>query len=187
MLKPLWYRHVLRWSVGKNVRIGFSYVDARRVSIGDNVRIGHFNVFRNITELSIGEQVWISNSNQFFGGNYLPQYPSILRIGNNCYIMSRHFCDVSGTITLGNRVTLAGRDTQIWSHSLILKDGVELMKPMEVFLQDHAYIGARCTLLMCTVPVGAFVGAGSVVTKQFGDEPGRVLIAGNPAVIKKRY
>jgi acetyltransferase-like isoleucine patch superfamily enzyme len=39
----------------------------------------------------------------------------------------------------------------------------------------------------CALPDRTVVGAGSVVTKQFAPEPCPYLIAGNPAIIKKRY
>jgi acetyltransferase-like isoleucine patch superfamily enzyme len=185
--KRLWYRNILKWSIGRNVRIGFSFIDAANVTIADNVRIGHLNVLRGLKTLSIGENTWMSNANQFFGVYPAPEFQSALHIGKNCYIMSRHYIDLSGTVIIGDRVTLAGRDTHIWSHSFSIRGGKKAMSLAEVKLGDDAYVGARSTLILSSIPPSAIVGAGSVVTKSFEPESSPLLIAGNPATIRKRF
>ena len=58
---------------------------------------------------------------------------------------------------------------------------------MNLHVGQGVYIGARSTLIGCSIPDRAMVGAGSVVNKSFATEDYRLLIAGNPAIVKKRY
>ena len=185
-LKVLVYRS-LGWRIGKGVRIGLSYIDSREVSLGDRARIGHFNVIKGVKRLVVGEETYIANFNDIFGSGSGPGYPGELRIGDGVNFMSHHFVDVAGTVIIGNRAVIAGRDTHFWSHQVGLVDGVSRLMPLRICVGDDAYIGARAMLLGCSIPAGAVVGAGSVVTKDFAPEKDRLLIAGNPAAIKKRY
>jgi acetyltransferase-like isoleucine patch superfamily enzyme len=83
---------------------------------------------------------------------------------------------------------ISGRDTQIWAHGLTYDpNGNPDLNPLDVTIGAHVYVGARSTLVGCAVPDRTVVGAGSVVTKQFAAEATPYLIAGNPAIIKKRY
>jgi acetyltransferase-like isoleucine patch superfamily enzyme len=58
---------------------------------------------------------------------------------------------------------------------------------MSIRLGEWVYVGAGCILVGCDLPSRTIVGAGSVVTKSFSAEPCGLLIAGNPASIRKRY
>lgn len=180
------YRRLLGWRIGKNVRIGWSYLDAGHVTLGDTVRIGHFNIVRGVKRLSVGSETYIANLNQMFGASY-PGWDSTLTIGENVNFMSRHFVDVGGTVTIGDRSVIGGRETQIWSHTRAFVNGAPSLQPTNVSVAEDVYVGARATLVGCTLPAGAVVGAGSVVTKSFAPEAARLLIAGNPASIRKRY
>jgi acetyltransferase-like isoleucine patch superfamily enzyme len=110
-------------------------------------------------------------------------------IGKDVGIMSHHFADCAGTLEIGDGVTVAGRSTDIYTHQLSLTDGTVGLNPTRVVIGAAAYVGARCTLVACVVPPGAMVGAGAVVvrdhTKDAGDD--RVLLAGNPATVRKVY
>jgi acetyltransferase-like isoleucine patch superfamily enzyme len=186
-LKALIYRRVFRWQIGKNVRIGLSYIEGRKVILRDGVTIGHFNVFRGLKQLIIGQETYIANFNECFGSGYGPEWPGELHIGANVNVMSHHFLDVGGQVTIGSRAVIGGRDSQIWSHQLGLVEGVLRLMPLRVCVGEDVYVGARAMLLGCSIPAGAVVGAGSVVTRDFEPQDCRVLIAGNPATIIKRY
>ncbi len=187
-VKRALYRRVFGWQIGRRVRLGLSYLDARRVTVGDGARIGHFNVFRGLERLEIGPDTYIANLNQFFGaGAALGAGGSELVIGAGVNFMSRHFVDVAGRVEIGARSTIGGRDTQIWSHTLRVREGRQALEAAHVRVGEGAYIGARAVLVCCDIPAGAMVGAGSVVAKRFPAEPCRLLIAGNPATVVKRY
>jgi acetyltransferase-like isoleucine patch superfamily enzyme len=186
-LKALIYRRVFGWQIGRNVRIGLSYLEGRQVSLGDGVTIRHFNVFKGLKRLTVGPGTFIANFNEFFGNYYGPEWPGELSIGANVNCMSHHFVDVGGQVIIGDHVVLGGRDTHIWSHQMGMQQGVQRLMPLKVCIGEDVYVGARATLLGCNIPNGAVVGAGSVVTRDFEPQDCRVLIAGNPATIKKRY
>jgi acetyltransferase-like isoleucine patch superfamily enzyme len=186
-LKPFFYRRFLGWKIGKNVKIGLSYINGKQILIGDNVTIGHFNIITTFRHLEIGSFSLIKNFNHFSGRCDHPKWPGHMEIGKNVNIMSHHFIDAHGKVLIGDRTTLAGRDTQIWSHSLTYQTEEPLLSPISIAVGKEVYIGARSTLIGCQIPDKAVVGAGSIITKDFSQETGRILIAGNPGVIKKRY
>ncbi len=187
-LKLAIYR-ALGFRIGKNVRIGMSlFLNIVHVEIGDNCRIGHFNQFRSLTRFELGKSVLILNFNEVTGYYGAPHWPSSFVAEDSVMIMSRHFFDCTGTIRIKTKALIGGRDTQLWTHArAILDDGSLELLPYTVEVGRDAYIGARCTLVACSVPDGATVAAASVVVKNHLPEPCRVLLAGNPAVVKKRY
>ena len=186
-LKLLLYRRVMGWQIDQNVQIGLSYLDADQVWISENVYIGNLNIIRCVKQLRIGNNSRLMNFNQFFGRRDNPRWTSQLTIGEHVQFMSHHFIDAGGTVTIGDRTTIGGRDTQIWSHGLTYETSEAMLSPLAVTVGSDVYVGARATLVNCHIPSKAVVGAGSVVTKKFAEEVDRLLIAGNPAMIKKRY
>jgi acetyltransferase-like isoleucine patch superfamily enzyme len=185
-LKRAIYSRIMGWQIEAGAKIGLSFMDIKNVYLGKDVKIGHFNIIKNLHFLEIGDNTYIANFNHVFG-NTRPDWPATLKIGRHVNFMSHHFIDVGGTIEIGDRVVLGGRDTHIWGHSLIYTNGKRKLKPLDMTIGQDAYIGARATLLGCSIPDGAIVGAGSVVTKSFPSEDAPILIAGNPAAVKKRY
>ncbi len=187
-LKQFLYRTLLKWKIGRGVKIGYSYLDARDVELGDGVQIGHFNVVRGVRRFRVGAGTYIANFNEFFGdGGFYKEFASCLTIGTDVRLMSHHFIDVGGTVTIGDRTTVGGRDTHFWSHTRTLCNNIPKLEPTNIILGADVYVGARATLVGCSVPDGAVIGAGSLVSKHFAPEAQRLLIAGNPATIKKRY
>ncbi|NES18019.1 MAG: hypothetical protein F6K41_03610 [Symploca sp. SIO3E6] len=182
------YRHMMGWKIGKQVKIGLSYIDADEVIIGDNVHIGHFNIIRGLWSFQVGNNSYISNFNDFFGNKSNPnKWASKLVLGEKISFMSHHYVDVSGNVTIGSNTTVGGRDTHFWSHTRTFNQAMTDLLPIDIHVGENVYIGARATLVGCNIPNGTVVGAGSIVNKTFAPENCRFLIAGNPATIKKRY
>jgi len=179
------------WKIGNQVKIGFSYINCDETVLEDNIKIGHFNIIRRMKYFQLGKNSCIKNFNQFFfSGNkdVAPDWSAKLIIGENVSFMSHHFIDTGGSVEIGNNSILAGRDTHFWSHSF--QPFGEKLKHVRTRIKigEHVYIGARTTILGCSVPDGAIIGAGSIINKTFEPEENfRLLIAGNPAKIKKRY
>jgi acetyltransferase-like isoleucine patch superfamily enzyme len=179
----------LGWSIGPGTTIGCSiFLGCPQVKIGSNCRIGHFNMFRNLKRLEIGNRAKILNFNDFMAGTEYPDWPAALSIGDHSDVTSHHFFDCSGTITIGDFCCVGGRDSQLWTHFLMFyPDGqTRRTECRELVIGDRCYISARVTLVYCHIPNDSIVGAGAVVTRDFSGEGDGLLIAGNPAEVKKR-
>jgi acetyltransferase-like isoleucine patch superfamily enzyme len=186
-LKILIYRKIFGWTIGSNVKIGYSYIYAKQVLLIDRIHIGHFNIIRNLNTLQIGSDTHIANFNSIFGAPY-DNWEAKLHIGQGVKIMSHHFIDVGGKIDIGDRTVLGGRSTQLWGHTSGYDPFGNLTQtPLNIHIGQDVYIGAKSALIGCGIPDRTIIGAGSVVTKHFDPEPSPLLIAGNPATIKKRY
>jgi acetyltransferase-like isoleucine patch superfamily enzyme len=190
-IKLIVYRFI-GWSIGKNVKIGFSYIDCDHCVLEDNVKIGNFNIIRRLTLFHLGDSSCIKNFNQFFFSGDKAQSPSWcgkIILEKKVMIMSHHFIDAGGSVSVGRNTTIGGRDSHIWSHGFgyvgntIKKERLRY----EVNIGKNVLVGARATILGCSIPDRAIVGAGSVVNKSFPSEKYPILIAGNPATVKKRY
>ncbi len=184
------YRFFLGWEIGKNAKIGLTYINAEKVVIKNNVHIGHLNIFQRIKYLEIGNDCYFGKFNQFSGSTIT--YPEEsgwtrqLILKNKVLFMNNHFIDVAGTVKIGSESVFAGRDTHLWSHTRTIEENIPNLIPINIEIGEEVYIGARSTILLCNIPNQAMIGAGSVVTKTFHTTD-RVLIAGNPATIKKHY
>jgi acetyltransferase-like isoleucine patch superfamily enzyme len=191
-IKIFVYRNLFGWKIGSKVKIGLSYIDSKEVIIKDNSRIDHFNIFRNLKKLHIGSGCYIANFNEIFGALYNgEQWESAFYLDDEAMIMSHHFFDVGGLTTIGQKTVVGGRDSQFWGHTRKYDENRQpILAALDINIGESVYIGARSTLIGSTIPAGTIVGAGSVVTgKEFklDEDTDSILIAGNPASIRKIY
>lgn len=119
----------------------------------------------------------------FSGGN--------ISIGNNCKINPGVFLNGRSGIIIGDNVTLShgakiistGYDVEHW---MATGERIHFTdKPISI--GNNCWIGANAIILPGVKITGEFViiGAGAIVTKDITES--RVLVAGNPAKIVKRY
>jgi|SRR4051794_39333770 acetyltransferase-like isoleucine patch superfamily enzyme len=190
-LKVAGMRHLLGWRIGRRVRIGFSYIDADEVVLGDDVFVGHFNVVRNLCRLRIGRTSHVKNFNSLYGARTLAEhgFVSDVEIGANVKFMSHHFVDCAGRLVIGDDVTVGGRSTEIYTHQRNIRDGEPVLEATAVEIGRATYVAARCTLVSCIIPAESVIGAGAVVVGDHREDAadGPVLLAGNPATVRKRY
>lgn len=118
-------------------------------------------------------------------------YCNRLKIGNDCRINSNVYINARSGITIGNDVTLSngskiistGYDISHW-----INTGEKIhTENASVFIGDHCWIGANAIILPGVRITGEYVvvGAGAVVTKDITES--KVVVAGVPAKIIKRY
>lgn len=121
--------------LGKNAKIGFSFIVAESIVMDDNTSVGHFN-YINIKRLHfekggsikhlnfikgdfsifIGENAWIRTQNKISAtrGTY---HDVNLVLDKYAKIGVKQLLDMTDSITIGESSMLAGADTQIWTHS----------------------------------------------------------------------
>lgn len=146
-------RSLVNVRVGANVRF-FNFVNAYGCEIGDNTKIGSFvEIQRNA------------------------------RIGRNCKVSSHSFVcegvDIGDGVFIGHNVSFINdkRPSAENAEGKLATDADWKVEPTRV--KRGAMIGTGATIL-CGITIGerAFVGAGSVVTR---DVPDGATVAGNPA------
>lgn len=187
-VKQAYYRRVLGWRIGKNVRIGLSLILADEVVIGDNVTIRGLNYWHGLHRLVIGNNVTFQSANGIYAdAAQSERFPRIVTFGNNVFVGSRHYIDACGVVDIQDGAVIAGRGTCIWSHTLRPTFDTLRMEALNVRVGKGVYVGANAVLVGCDLPDNAVVAAGSVVPKRYPAEAARLLIGGNPARVIKRY
>ncbi|RCJ25526.1 hypothetical protein A6770_27725 [Nostoc minutum NIES-26] len=176
--------------IGKNVHIGMSVLNIKKITLKDGVRINNFNYLKNLSHLNMMERSaiegwlnWLTASNTH---NYGQEGFGCLEIGEGTRILSRHYIDIQERVTIGKYSLIAGSNSVFYTHTLIADPNSRgINKP--IFIGDRCYVGSHCIILPGSA-IGSFtlVGAGSVITKNFSDK-NYVLVAGNPATVKKSY
>jgi len=142
---------------------------------------GFVKIERDKGEISVGERttLWPGVKLAAFGAS---GKRARLEIGKRCSIGDRTQIHCGELVSIGDDVIIA------WDCNILDRDyhstdgGVESTAP--VYIGDRVWIGCRAIILKgVTIGAGAVVAAGSVVTKDVAVE---TLVAGNPAVIKKK-
>lgn len=175
-LKILFYR-IIGHSIGKGCYIGFSLILCNDIMLGDYVYIGHFNFFNNLNKLEAGSGSRINLLNWIAGGS-----TGCFSVGKNSSISIGHYFDASADIFLGNNSIIAGRGSHFFTHGIT---PTNLCDRRPISMGDWCYIGSSSRFLPGTgISNSSFVGMGSVVTKKIEEQ--YVLIAGSPAVIRKK-
>ncbi len=196
---PLLLRVLLRYDIGKNVRIGFSIIDVASCSIGDNTMIGHGNLATNCDSLSIGNGCKIGYLNIFRGGESIsigdnceflrlnvvnsivePEvnnpYSPTFQCADKVTVTQGHRIDFTDGVSIGQGTILAGRNSSLWTHAR------QSTQPITIgdscYLGSEIRIGPGVNIAQCTI-----VAMGAVVVDSF-DKPNKV-IGGVPARVIK--
>ncbi|AEI48819.1 acyltransferase [Runella slithyformis] len=104
-----------------------------------------------------------------------------IEIGDYCFINKYSLLDGrGGKLTIGNNVDIA-QEVNIWTLSHDPHDDFHRVVGKDVFIEDHAWIASRATIMPgVRIGRGAVVAAGSIVTK---DVPPMAIVAGSPAKV----
>ena len=137
--------------------------------LGENIQIWHYT--------HIDSKAKIGNNVKIGQGCYVGKSAEI---GNNCKIQNN--VNIFTGVKIGNNVFIAPNVT--FTNVKKPSPYVVAEKYEETIVKDGVSIGASATILPgITINEGAFIGAGSVVTK---DVPRNATVIGNPARIMRR-
>ncbi len=155
--------------IGNNVKIGFSVIKLEKLQLGNDIIIGSFNIFKGPFTLVMDNKARIAHQ------NYITRAPkgvtygdAVFKIGYNSNITSKHFIDVTRSVTLGSNTVMGGRDSQIWTHGYVHKEtGNERYRvDGEVTIGNNVYMGSRCFINPgVTIADAISIGGGSSVAK----------------------
>lgn len=164
-IKVRWLRY-RGHQIGRNVRIGMTYLDVRHLVLHDHATIGHFNVVKNVDTLVMGERSQIGQLNLVTSSHFyqerLGEGTARLELGPRSVITMRHYIDVQAPVRIGAHSILAGLNSVVLTHQ---KGIVELNEAKPVTIGDRVYVGSNSV-----VHPGAVVGdhimiaSGSVVS-----------------------
>ncbi len=184
-----WILNLLGHNIHSKAKIGFSFIWLdESMTLKEMSSIGHFNIIK-IKAVRIEPLGYIGRFNKLVGpfeiilaekaaigdGNKCNRSPlgvsygnSVLRLGTLSKITANHRVDCTRSITIGDYSTIAGHDTQLWTHAYYhdktgagrfrLDGGIEI--------GNNVYIGSRCILNGGVAIVdNVVVGANSCVSK----------------------
>lgn len=187
IIKLMVYRRVYRYSIGRNVRIGLSWIWVGRLHLGDNVQIGHFNRFKNIPDVEIGNYTVIGTGNTFTSSSEFTNdvgmtargNKPILVIGEHCGISLMHYFDIQDRVEIGAYTTIAGKGSDFFTHYLDVVSSTQSVKPIGI--GKYCIVGSSaCFTPGARIADCCVVGMGAVVTREHKET--LCLIGGNPAV-----
>ncbi|MGY3508916.1 acyltransferase [Bradyrhizobium lupini] len=174
--------------VHPTARLGICFFDVKVLELGRNVSIASFNVFKNLSKLTMEEGARVGGKFNHFtaseNNNLENEMFGCVHIGRSSSITSKHLFDAQDLIKIGDRTLIAGLKSTFFTHT-VTADDVAINKPIKI--GDTCYIGSHCMFLPgACLDSSTFVGAAAVVTKDFSGNQ-CVLVAGNPAKVVKSY
>ena len=174
--------------IGKNVKVGFSWISSSVIDLSGSTvighlnyintnhlivsdgKIGHINIIKGdfgvrLNNAIIGSQNKISSSAKAY---HLVEF----QMDSNSHLANCHLIDMTDSVKIGNRTTIAGTETQIWTHSFVrskeLQRNVRIDAPVEI--GEWCYIGARCNIMPGVIIADEItIGAQTVVAKSLKD------------------
>jgi acetyltransferase-like isoleucine patch superfamily enzyme len=182
------YRKCFGWSVANDALVGLSWLAAANVTLGPGARIGHFNfVPQTIGDFRMGARSYLRHGNQFSAPAPSEAFPDrVFVLGDDALVMSWHFFDVAGNLSIGRQSTIGGRGSQFWTHSLLSTPVGRVLTPRDLVIGDETYVGASVVIVHCEVPAGVTIGAGTVLSGKLVDATPGCVIAGNPGRVVRR-
>ncbi len=179
------------FNIHSSSHIGFSIILARKLVMHSSSKIGNFSICNAIDFLlieansSIGSFIYITGysghlNNHF---NHIKNRKCELLIGKHSALTSRHFLDCTAGIYIGNFSTLAGIRSQLFTHSIDLKNNQQ--DAASIRIGDFCFIGTNVTVLPSSnLPSYSILCANSLLKDDLKNE--FILYGGLPAKKIKR-
>jgi acetyltransferase-like isoleucine patch superfamily enzyme len=174
------------YKIHPTARIGFSFVCPEHLEMEAGARINSLTVCKEVVLLKMGEQSsigsfnWVSGfpiSNKTSFSDQRDRRPELV-IGEHSAITDRHLIDCTDSVRVGRFTTVAGRRSQILTHSIDLYRCRQASRP--VVIGDYCFVGSGCVLLAgSALPSYSVLGALSLLNKAY--ETTHRLYAGTPA------
>lgn len=181
---------VFGYRIHPTARIGYSILIAESVEMHAYSRVGSLTLVKGLSSFILEEHAHIGPMNWLSGypksrkgafWDYPEREPAFLVKRHGAVTLS-HYIDCTDKVTIGAFALVAGRNTQILTHSVEFEANRQMAAP--VTIGDYTFVGTRSILLRGTsLPSHSILGAGSVLTKQI--EQPHSLIGGNPAKVVK--
>jgi acetyltransferase-like isoleucine patch superfamily enzyme len=172
-LRVFCYKKMFGYQIGKNVKIGKSYINCNKLILEDNVIIGSKNVI-SCNEFSIGKNSKIFSHNIITG-------LSNFYLGKDSRIIDHHFFDLWNPIKIGDSTWIAGRNSQFWTHGSLK---TKLNEDLSIVIGNDVYVGSGVKFSPgVKIASNNLVGLGSTVSGVFSEE--NSIIASNKSVVIK--
>ena len=190
-LKRFVLNRFLGFQIARSAKIGLSWLGMRHLKMSAGSRIGHFNLFKNLDLVELGEYSEVCRFNKFtcISSRNADHYQHIagrvtsFRMGKQSNLTMGHILDCNCPIKIGNFTTIAGYRSQFLTHSVDLAECRQDARPIEI--GDFCFISTSSIILGGSVlPNRCVLAAGSVLREAFPDTG--CLYAGVPAKLKKR-
>jgi acetyltransferase-like isoleucine patch superfamily enzyme len=161
--------NLLGHEIHSDAKIGFSLIWVNdKMSLQKCAKIGHLN-FLFLKSITMYEFSYLEKRNKIWGmhlsvilynhaalGNKISvhraPYPvsygdSVLQLGVYSKLTFNHKLDCLRSIYIGDYTTIAGSDTQLWTHGYYnANTGIERIRiDGEIHIGNNVYIGTRCT------------------------------------------
>lgn len=183
-LKRTALRRLFGWEVDESAWIGISiFTNVRHARIGPGARIGHFNVFRNLLYLELGEEAAIGRWNCITAAKEFLEVRQTegcgrLVVGHHAAITLRHYVDCPGGIEVGAFTTIAGVRSTILTHQIDIRSNYSIILPVKI--GDYCYVGSDVRIVPgSSIPDRCVIAMGSVVAGKLAES--NTLYGGVPA------
>ena len=189
-----WLLKVMGWQVGRNCRVGFSWVNSKKIRLSDGARIGHANLIM-ADALFLGEKAYVGHLNRVMGPLWLildahagvgnqntivrarrgvSWGRAVFRLGKWSKLTVGHVVDCTRSVIVGDHSTFAGRGSQIWTHGYLhAPQGLDRFRiDGSIRVGNNVYIGSSCVFNAgVRVSDAITVGAASCIARSL-DVPG---------------
>jgi acetyltransferase-like isoleucine patch superfamily enzyme len=184
-----WILNLMGHEISSTAKIGFSFIwISNKLTLSKHSKIGHLNRI-SINNLTIEEAGYIGNLNSIKGpleivlaktaaignNNAIYRAPigvtyskSTLTLGVLSKITGNHRIDCTRNISIGNYTTIAGHNSQLWTHGYYHdQEGPGRFRvDGNITIGDNVYIGSACIINAgVTIANKVVVGAGSCISK----------------------